>query len=162
MSVTLPRTEIDPRYSIGIPEMDVQHAHWVKLILAFRSVGSEHLLEQSGIDAAAIALEELLKYTRVHFASEEALLAKCQYPGLPAHKRRHGELEGVVAGLLAEIRGHTLCSTPLKLNLFATVWLLEHIMQEDAHYARFILGRAPAPPSVAQSGSRIRPASGTC
>ncbi len=156
----LPRTEIDPRYSIGIPEMDVQHARWIKLILTFRSVGSEHLLEQSGIEAAAVALEELLKYTRIHFASEEALLAKCGYPDLLAHKRRHGELEGVVAGLLAEIRGHTLCSTPLKLNLFATVWLLEHIMQEDAHYARFILGQAPPRRGVAPSGSPMRPASG--
>jgi hemerythrin len=132
---------IDPKYSIGIPEMDVQHARWIQLIEEFRSVGSGHLLEQSGINAAAHALEQLQNYTKSHFASEEKFLATHKYPDLDAHKTRHRELETVVAKLLDEIRAHASNSTPLKLNLFVTVWLMEHIMGEDDKYARFILGK---------------------
>jgi hemerythrin len=134
---------IDPKYSIGIDAMDAQHARWIQLIDKFRSVGSGHLLEQAGINAAAHALDELLNYTKSHFASEEQFLAAHNYPDLTAHKARHHELETVVAKLLDEIRAHASSSTPLKLNLFITVWLMEHIMGEDDKYARFILGKPP-------------------
>jgi len=131
---------IDPKYSIGIDEMDAQHARWIQLIEEFRSVGSGHMLERAGIDAAHRALENLLGYTKSHFVSEEKLLAAHKYPDLEAHKARHRELEAAVVKLLDEIRAHAR-GTPLKLNLFMTVWLLEHIMGEDDKYARFILGK---------------------
>lgn len=130
---------IDRKYSIGIDEMDTQHARWIQLINEFRAAASGHLLEQAGIDAARHALEELLKYTRSHFASEEKLITAERYPELDAHKQKHRELEAFVVKLLDEIRGHKTGSTPLKLNLFVTVWLLEHILTEDKRYARFIL-----------------------
>jgi hemerythrin len=98
-------------------------------------------LEQAGIDAAAHALEHLLRFTKSHFASEEQLLVAYKYPDIETHKKRHRELETVVVKLLDEIRAHARSSTPLKLNLFVTVWLLEHIMGEDDKYARFILGK---------------------
>jgi hemerythrin len=145
MDSSTPTPLIDPMYSIGIPEMDAQHARWIKLIEEFRAVGSEHLLEQPGINAAAHALDELLKYTRSHFASEEQFIAARHYPDIEAHKKRHRELEAVLAKLLDETRAHKVSGTPLKLNLFATVWLLEHIMGEDNKYARFILGKPPLP-----------------
>jgi hemerythrin len=132
---------IDRKYSIGIDEMDTQHARWIQLIDEFRTAASGHLLEQAGIDAARHALDELLKYTRSHFASEEKLIAAEHYPELEAHKQKHRELEAVVVKLLDEIRAHKSGTTPLKLNLFVTVWLLEHILSEDKKYARFILGK---------------------
>ena len=112
---------IDPKYSIGIARMDTQHAHWIALIEKFRSVGSGQLLEQAGIDAAAHALEHLLRFTKSHFVSEEQLLVAYKYPDIEAHKKRHRELETVVVKLLDEIRAHARSSTPLKLNLFVTV-----------------------------------------
>lgn len=129
------------KYSIGIDEMDAQHAHWIQLIEKFRSIGSEQLLGPSGIHAAAQALEQLLRYTKTHFASEEQFMSAHGYPGIAAHKERHRELEAVVTKLLGEIQAHQTGSTPLKLNLFVTIWLLEHILQEDDRYARFVLGK---------------------
>ena len=146
---------IDPKYSIGIDKMDAQHARWIQLIEEFRAVGSENLLEQTGITAATHALEELLKYTASHFASEETLLAAHQYPDLEAHKKGHGELVATLTRLLDEMRAHKVTSTPLKLNLFVTVWLMEHIMQEDDKYARFILGKPPLVAAPASPRQRI-------
>ena len=136
---------IDPKYSIGIDEMDAQHARWIKLIEDFRAVGSENMLERAGINAAAHALDELQKYTRVHFASEENFIAARHYPDLEAHKKRHRELEITLAKLQEEITVHRASAAPLKLNLIATIWLLEHIMGDDAKYARFILGKPALP-----------------
>ena len=136
---------IDPKYSIGIDEMDAQHANLIRLIDEFRSVGSDHLLDQTGFQAARRALEKLLVYVKSHFSSEEKLIAKHNYPALEAHKKQHRELEAGVSKLLDQINEHASSSTPLKLNLFLTVWLLEHIMQDDDKYAQFILGKSVLP-----------------
>ena len=133
---------IDPKYSIGIPEMDAQHARWIQLIEEFRHSASGHLLEHAGIAAAQHALEQLLNYTRDHFASEERFLALHKYPDLDAHKHHHRSLETEVAKLFDEIKAHKTNTTPLKLNLFVTIWLMEHIMQDDDKYARFIRAQA--------------------
>lgn len=129
---------IDPKYSIGIPEMDAQHARWIELIERFRAAAADHLLDPQGLDAACHALEQLLAYTKHHFASEERLIAEYGYPDLEPHRRRHRELEADVARLLDEIREHRTRTTPLKLNLLITIWLMEHIMSEDLAYARFL------------------------
>lgn len=129
---------IDPKYSIGIPEMDDQHVRWIELIDEFKASASGHLLEHAGFVAAQHALEELLNYTRHHFASEERFIAAHKYPELESHKRNHRELETEVVKLLDEIHVHKTNTTPLKLNLFITVWLMEHIMTDDYKYANFI------------------------
>ncbi|MDD5249001.1 MAG: bacteriohemerythrin [Rhodocyclaceae bacterium] len=133
---------IDPKYSIGIPEMDAQHARWIQLIEQFRSASSGHLLDQASTDAAQRALEQLLDYTQTHFASEEQFIAAHHYPDVEAHKALHRRLVADVTRLLDEIRLHKSHTTPLKLNLFVTIWLMEHIMTEDDKYARFIRGKA--------------------
>jgi hemerythrin len=134
--------EIDPKYSIGIPEMDAQHARWIGLIEKFRTASASGLQDRVGIDAAAVALKELQAYTLTHFGSEERFLADLRYPDLEAHKHLHRELEREVARLLAEIQSPAKDRAPLKLNLFINIWMLDHILKEDAKYARFVLQRS--------------------
>jgi hemerythrin len=135
---------IDPIYSIGIDEMDAQHARWIHLIEEFKVVASGHLLDQTSIAAAKVALVQMLEYTRSHFASEEKFIAAHHYPDLEAHKKHHRKLEAEVIKLGDEIDAHTSNRVPLKLNLLITIWLLEHITQDDAKYARFILEKSAA------------------
>lgn len=136
---------INPLYSIGIDEMDTQHARWIQLIEEFKAVASGHLLDQSSVAATEKALAKLLEYTKNHFASEEQFIAAHQYPDLEAHKKHHRELEREVLKLHNEIVAHTSERVPLKLNLLITIWLMEHITKEDAKYASFILKKKGSP-----------------
>ncbi|TCJ12849.1 hypothetical protein EZJ19_11460 [Parasulfuritortus cantonensis] len=123
---------------IDIAEIDKQHARWLKIIEGFRAVGVGHLTDAAGFAAAEQALAELLEYTRMHFASEEAIMARHGYPGLAEHHVRHGELMAAVEKMLAEIRAHKSKLTPLKLNLLATIWLFEHIAKEDQEFGSYV------------------------
>jgi hemerythrin len=144
-------------YSIGIASMDTQHALLIRIIDEFMMVSSAQYLEQAGTDAAIRTLEQLLKYAGTHFESEELFIAAHNYPGTEAHKKQHHEIEAGIVQLLDEIRAQRSPHTPLKLNFFVTVWLLEHVQKEDGKYARFVLDKpvylpmpAPAPPRKAQ------------
>lgn len=128
--------------AIGIDEIDRQHERWLQIIEEFRSVGSDNLLNEGGFFAAEQALIKLLKYTKMHFASEECLMAEEAYPDLEAHRRRHLELESSVAKMLDELRKHKSTLTPLKLNLLCTIWLCEHISKEDLKFSQFMTGKA--------------------
>lgn len=139
----MPTAAIDPKYSIGIQEMDAQHARWVALIDRFREAAGERMLDQQGQAAARDALDALLDYTRRHFRSEEEFLARHGYPGLAEHQASHRELERHVRALHDELARHHP-STPLKLNLLATVWLMEHIHHHDKDYARYLKERGVA------------------
>jgi hemerythrin len=132
---------IDPKYSIGIEAMDVQHARWIHLIEEFRRVSSGHLFDTTGFHAAGMALNQLVEYTRVHFASEEKLLALHSYPELAEHKKAHAEIEAKLIEFREEIHAHSRNKTPLKLNLLITIWLFDHILNEDGRCAKFILGK---------------------
>lgn len=129
---------IEAKYCIGVPEMDAQHAYWIHLIEEFRHAASGHLMDRQGMAAAKQALVELLEYTREHFRSEEHFMKSHGYPHVDAHGVKHRELEAEVAKLLEEIVAHTTRTTPLKLNLFVTVWLMEHIMEHDLAFARHL------------------------
>lgn len=135
-------TAIDPKYSIGIDEMDAQHARWLELIDRFHAAAKDHLGDDRGLAAARKALDALLDYTDSHFRSEEAFLAAHGYPGLAEHRAQHRELRRHVEALREELRQHR-GSTPVKLNLLATIWLMEHIHQHDKEYARYLKKRGP-------------------
>ena len=118
--------------------MDREHARWIDLIEQFRVAAAGHLMDRVGREAARKTLEDLLEYTQQHFSSEERLLASLHYPDLVEHKAKHRELTNAVLKLYKEIVEQKLDTSPLKLNLFVTVWLLEHIMTDDWKYSRFI------------------------
>jgi hemerythrin len=131
--------KIDPCYSIGIDEMDTQHARWIQLITEFSAASSGRLHEPTAFIAASSALERLVDYTKDHFRSEEEFLRKHEYPDLVAHQKQHHELERTVLNMTADIRERRSNHTPVKLNFLATQWLLDHIQREDAKYAQYIL-----------------------
>lgn len=135
--------EINPKYRIGIPEMDAQHARWIHLIETFRATAENHLRDPQGIAAARQALHALLEYTHSHFASEEALLAAHNYPDLDAHRASHDKLTAEINGLLGHLDNRKASIAPLKLNLLCTVWLFEHIMEHDKAYASFLRQHVP-------------------
>lgn len=136
--------EIDPRFKIGIPEMDAQHARWIEIIERFRATAADRLLEPEGHAAAVAALNDLIDYTRRHFSSEEKMLAAHAYPKFAEHCAVHRAIERQLAGMHEDLLTQKTRRLSLKLNLFATIWLFEHIMGEDADYANFLNRRGVA------------------
>lgn len=135
--------EINPKYRIGIPEMDAQHARWIQLIETFRAAAENHLRDASGVAAARQALHALIEYTHSHFGSEEALLVEYNYPALDEHREMHDKLTAEIEKLFGELDTRKATIAPLKLNLLVTVWLFEHIMEHDKAYATFLRKNVP-------------------
>jgi hemerythrin len=117
------------KLSVGIKSIDEQHS------ILFNSINELHAAMMKGQARTIIGglLHTLLEYTHFHFAAEEAMMAKANYPQLPTHRIKHRELTKKVEDFVARFdRGDTTVSN--QLLTFLSDWLANHIQGTDKEY----------------------------
>ena len=130
----------DKTYAIGIAFVDEQHAG------LFEALNDLHaaMLKGHANSVVGSLLQDLLAYTRSHFAAEEAMLARAKYPSLAEHQTKHKKLTAQVAEYADRYkRGEAALSVHV-LN-FLRDWLTNHILREDRAYSAWL----------AQAGVRV-------
>jgi len=121
------------QFSVGIEEVDDQHK------ILFDLINRLFMAALNRADHAGMAaiLDDLVDYTRTHFALEEQLLAEAGYPDLAQHQADHQrfvvKLEAVVQKFMVEEK-----SVTFELINFLKHWLKEHILETDMAYARVL------------------------
>jgi hemerythrin-like metal-binding protein len=119
-----------PEYSVGHAEIDQQHRKLVEII------NSLHEAMKAGgkpEDMMRI-MNELVNYTRYHFAHEEQLMQKAGYADLASHQRVHRAMVEQVEKLRQEA-GSSRAGFSIKLMGFLKNWLTDHILGTDQKYA---------------------------
>ena len=123
----------DKSYSVGIQSLDDQHAG------LFDVLNELHAAMLKGQANAVMSglVQDLLAYTRSHFAAEEAMLAKAKFPGLDEHQIKHRQLTTQVAEY-AERYKHGEAALSVHLINFLRDWLAGHILREDRAYSAWL------------------------
>ncbi len=80
-------------------------------------------------------LQNLVTYTRQHFAREEAFWTKARYPQLDVHKRQHAELLAKVDDFKKKFDSGAVLLT-LEVMNFLSGWLTKHILGSDVVAAK--------------------------
>ncbi len=120
-------------YSVNVPKIDAQHK---KLFVLINDL-HEAMSQGKGKDALGAILDGLLDYTRVHFADEEKMLAKVNYPDLPAQKAEHAAFILKISELQTDFRAGKAAMT-MPVMAFLKDWLVNHILKNDKKYAPFM------------------------
>jgi hemerythrin-like metal-binding protein len=125
--------EWQPALEIGHPQIDAEHRSLVE------TLNRLHRAVDQGRDHEEIeqVLVFLRDYTVTHFAAEEALMIRHQYPGASAHFTAHVNLVMQVSDLLAAFRAGQAVLTESVL-VFLEGWLLDHIQGLDKEFAGFL------------------------
>ena len=82
-------------------------------------------------------LDKLVEYALVHFAAEESLMKKHEFPGLPTHRTQHEMFRQTIASYL-EDHEPAEPGVPVSLLLFVQVWLKQHVLKTDKQYSAFL------------------------
>lgn len=124
------------RYNTGIPDIDEDHRKLVGLLNGlYRAMRAGETNEPlRGL------LDELLDYTRGHFAREESLMSRHGFPGYVAHKLEHEQLRRKVEELQGELDKGRI-SLSIEIFQFLRNWLSNHILDVDQRYAPFLAER---------------------
>jgi len=120
------------RLETGIESIDAQHRY----LFATLALLETAIRKGEGEFQVSKTIENLEKYSKRHFADEEALFDRYSYPDAEAHRVQHRQFIEFVLRL-KDVRqwGNTEL---LALNRSLELWLTEHIMKLDMVYAKFI------------------------
>ena len=120
-------------YSVNIGIVDMQHKNLVNIIneLHRAMIGGKAKQELGKI------LSELVKYTQVHFKTEENLMESHSYPDYANHKLQHEHLTKTVQEFQSKFQKSEVGLT-LDVMEFLKDWLGKHILATDKKYTAFL------------------------
>jgi len=119
-------------YNTGINMFDEEHRRLVTMINRLYTA-----LRQGEEEPAVKAiLQELIDYTREHFAHEEELMERYRYPELDAHRFEHNSFRSTIRDI-SRMVDHGIDGMGRPLLQMLRDWLLHHIQEIDGRYGRF-------------------------
>lgn len=124
-------------WNIGQAEIDEQHQRWVEL---FNQLERAFLSSTESTDMTQVQkgiFEQILDYTRFHFACEEKAMQAAAWPGIPAHWRFHKEFDRIIYEKYREFEKGELVLNSELLALMKG-WLLRHIQVEDLKFGEYL------------------------
>jgi hemerythrin len=122
----------DTSLSVGVAEIDAQHQ---KLIAMINDL-DDAMRQGKGKDIVGKIINELIAYTRSHFATEEKYFAQFAYPETDAHKAEHVVFTKKVGEFKAGFDKGSLGLT-IQVMTFLSDWLRNHIKVVDKKYGPF-------------------------
>lgn len=136
--------EWDSSLSIGIEIIDEQHKCIIDYMNELASIlefkrevskvyGFENNLSNQDVSKLQSILNELVNYTIIHFAFEENMLEKANYPYLESHKNVHSKFVNMIEGYQKKLDAVEDITESLLIEL--KEWLINHIKKDDKDYS---------------------------
>lgn len=120
--------------SVGVATLDADHKKLVGMINElFDAMKAGH-----GREALGKILDNLVDYTKIHFAREENFFAKTGYPQAVVHKQLHDDLARQVLEVQKKYQAGAPGALSLEVMNFLKNWLLTHIQGEDKRYGPYL------------------------
>ncbi|HEY0832436.1 MAG TPA: bacteriohemerythrin [Azospirillum sp.] len=127
----------DDKFSVGIREFDDAHKRLMDLLNQLWDANEA----RQGADVMGRILSELVNYTASHFAEEEALFRKWDYPVLHRHHDIHEKLKDTAIRLQRKFEQEGSDVISDEVFDFLRDWLVKHILGEDMQYKSFFNGQ---------------------
>jgi hemerythrin len=122
------------RLSVNIDSIDRQHQVLVKWMNHFYDAA-----DQNNHSVAKNALQQLVKYTKLHFEDEERMMIKADYFDYEKHSKVHIQLLDLVTRLINNYNSSPSKETAAELSQFLKSWLTNHIMGIDKKYSESVI-----------------------
>ncbi|MCG3137387.1 MAG: Bacteriohemerythrin [Phycisphaerae bacterium] len=128
-----------PALETKFMEIDLQHKKLVDLVNKLYDA----MAASKGNEVMGPLLNELLKYTVVHFQSEERLMQSNAYPDMTKHKQLHEELKNKVLTFKQRFDSGQARITIEVMN-FLKDWLAKHIQGDDVKLGGYLNSKKSA------------------
>jgi len=122
------------RLSCGIKLIDDQHKGLVDLVNDMFNHATGNSIQEH--DYFNIVIQEVVKYVKVHFATEEKIMIATKFSGYAEHKKAHDSFVIAVVNNINDYKaGKRL--TLSAFTKFLKDWILSHIAMMDKQYFEY-------------------------
>lgn len=118
------------KYLVGVASIDEEHKRLFEIIAEANEILHNDFLYDK-YDQIAGVLENLVEYTKVHFADEEAYMESINYDGLEAQKRAHSKFVEKIENINLEDLDDNQDEYLNGILSFLLDWLANHILKVD-------------------------------
>ena len=118
------------KYLVGVEAIDEEHKRLFEIIAEANEILHNDFLYDK-YDQIAGVLENLVEYTKVHFADEEEYMASINYEGLDAQKRAHTKFVEKIENINLEDLDDNQDEYLNGILSFLLDWLANHILKVD-------------------------------
>jgi hemerythrin len=120
-------------FSVQIGVIDMQHKNLVNIVNELHQA----MVARQGRQDLGKILSGLIKYTQVHFKTEENFMELHRYPEYIHHKSEHEQLTKTVLDFQSKFQNNEVGLT-IDVMDFLKSWLSKHIMGSDKKYTPFL------------------------
>jgi len=124
-------------YETKIISLDKEHQRLVELINQLY----EAIRQKRSEEVMLPIFDQLLDYTKQHFAHEEEVLEEYSYPDLEQQREQHRKLTEQVSVYRQQLASENMPEAKEIMNFLRT-WLLQHIVEYDLQYGPYLDSRA--------------------
>ena len=125
--------EWNPSFSVGNPDMDSEH----KVLFGIVNRLYENVEIEKDPRKLWGMITALIDYSQYHFADEEEILLKANYPGISIQQQEHSQFTSKIIEFRDQFSESHVEVTP-EIFRFLKNWLTNHIKVQDKAYAAFI------------------------
>lgn len=118
------------KLSVGVGVLDDDHKRLVAMVNElYDAMQAGH-----GKETLGRILNDLVHYTKVHFAREEKFFAETSYPAIAVHKQEHDALTQQVLDVQQKYMAGASAALSIDVLRFLKTWLVNHIQGSDQKY----------------------------
>ncbi len=129
----MPTIEWNTQYNVGLKEFDDDHQKLVHLL----NKTYDLFMHNESNNNLIMVIDDLVNYSRYHFAEEERLMKKTFYPGLEMQSYQHAIFSKKVVEF-QENYHDGVADLSLEIFTFLKAWLINHIVDSDKEFGYFI------------------------
>lgn len=129
----MPLMQWNDRMSVGIEQFDADHKKLVDMLNSL----FDGMQAGKAKDVLGPILDELVAYTKTHFAREEEAMSRLGYQDFAGHKREHDDLTKQVIDVQTKFHQEITASLSMEVMNFLKNWLVKHIQGTDRKYTAF-------------------------
>ncbi|ASB48663.1 bacteriohemerythrin [Alkalitalea saponilacus] len=119
-------------FSVNNQSIDQEHQSLFKALNDFY----EGLSNKASNENMSRLIENLINYTKTHFANEEEFMLSINYPRIDEHIKEHREFITKTEDFYTKFKSGKLLVS-FEVTNFIKDWITQHIMTEDQQYAAF-------------------------
>ena len=119
--------------SVGIPEVDKDHQHFISLINDLNRAITEHLSPNIVVQKLQLIIDD----AENHFAHEEKLFEQWHYPDTEEHSTIHAKVMQTLKSLSKGFAPYGSDTGWMDAGVQIKKILVDHILKEDMKYAEY-------------------------
>lgn len=130
MATPVWRLEWDESLSMCIPEIDVEHRRFIRLVNDLNDAIVDRM------DSAEIRkrMQRIIDDAIAHFAHEEELFRKWGYPRAEEHAKKHAAITQALNGIMEQFNQERSMYEWIAAGLKVKDALIQHLLSEDMKY----------------------------